>query len=269
MAAPDPLDELVSAVAAGTAYQQIDRSLIQSIAKQELKKGRSFKETIRAVRSRLHQAGGAFQGSGINYQSWKEELSRCSSLVKDPGLRDFCRKMMRCHASTRERLPDMEEFYRQTLSPVGQIHSLLDLACGLNPLSMPWLDLAPGAVIYTCDIYADLAAFLNDFFRHTGLNGRADVCDLTSTQPTQPVQLALLLKSIPCLEQLDKNCVPQLLDSVIAEYMLVTYPAHSLGGRSKGMPKNYEKHFEELTGGRNWRIQRFRFPSEIAYLIQK
>lgn len=36
--------------------------------------------------------------------------------------------MMRLHASTRERLPYLDAFYQQTLAPIGEIHSLLDLA---------------------------------------------------------------------------------------------------------------------------------------------
>ena len=60
-----------------------------------------------------------------------------------------------------------------------------------------------------------------------------------------------------------------LLDQLDAGYILVSYPAHSLGGRSKGMVKNYAAAFQEMVAGQPWTIQRFDFPGELAFLIHK
>jgi 16S rRNA (guanine(1405)-N(7))-methyltransferase len=95
------------------------------------------------------------------------------------------------------------------------------------------------------------------------------MCDLISSCPTQPVQLALLLKTIPCLEQMDKSAGRTLLDGIQAEHLLVSFPARSLGGRSKGMVQNYEAHFHQLIAGRPWRVQRFEFTSELVFLVSK
>ena len=268
---PDPaqLDDLVVAVKTGSQYRQIDDSLVRRLAQQELAKGRSLKEAVRATRSKLHQIGGAYQEAGMDYTRWAVELETLAPSLDDPALRAFCQRLMQRHASTRERLPALADFYTRTLASIGPIHSLLDLACGLNPLALPWLPLAPGSEILACDIYEDLVAFLNRFFNHTGLNGKAEICDLTAACPSRPVQLALLLKTIPCLEQVDKKCGARLLECIQAEHLLVSFPAHSLGGRSKGMPQNYEAHFNELVAGRSWQIERFAFAGESAFLIHR
>ena len=60
------------------------------------------------------------------------------------------------------------------------IRSVLDVACGLNPLAIPWMPLAPDVHYYACDIYADMIAFLNGFFQIAGIDGQAQACDLVS-----------------------------------------------------------------------------------------
>ncbi len=269
MSSTDELEELVAAVRSGGRYQAVDPSLVRRIGAQELAKGRSWKEAIKATRNKLHQVGGAYFEGEIDYRHWQAELKKIAPHKDSPALRSFCQQMMGCHASTRERLPVMESFYRQTLAPLGQISSVLDLACGLNPLAIPWMPLMNGAEYYACDIYQDMVDFLSAFFMHIGQKGKAELCDLVQAQPTRHVQLALLLKVLPCLEQVDKLAGANILNIVRADYMLVSFPAHSLGGRAKGMVQNYEAHFNELVAGKGWSIERFEFPGELAFLVRK
>ena len=81
--------------------------------------------------------------------------------------------------------------------------------------------------------------------------------------------MALILKTIPCLEQLDKTAGLRLLETIQAEHILVSFPVHSLGGRSKGMVENYEARFHALVQGKRWAIQRFEFATELAFLVTK
>ncbi len=94
-------------------------------------------------------------------------------------------------------------------------------------------------------------------------------CDLSETIPEEKVHLALLLKAIPCLEQLDKQLPLRLLKEIRAQHLLVSFPVASLGGRGKGMRANYEKHFMQLVEGHPWKVQRFEFLGELAYLVTK
>jgi 16S rRNA (guanine(1405)-N(7))-methyltransferase len=78
-----------------------------------------------------------------------------------------------------------------------------------------------------------------------------------------------VLKTIPCLEQLDKSIGRRLLEGLPAEHILVSFPAQSLGGRSKGMVENYEAHFREMVAGLDWQVERYEFKTELAFLIKK
>ncbi len=263
------LEKLVAEARRGAKYQHIGLDLVQRIAVQELAARKNYKEALKATRSRLHQVAGAYQEGGIDYAQADARLSALPPHLNDPAAHDFCRQMLRQHASTRERLPILERFFHETLAAIAPVHSVLDLACGLTPLALPWMPLAPDARYYACDIYHDLAGFLNRFFAHFQFNGQAQVHDLLAGPPAQPAQLALLLKTLPCLEQVDRSSSARLLASLPARHVLVSFPAHSLGGRAKGMPAFYEAHFTQLIAGQNWQIQRFEFPGELAFLLSR
>lgn len=265
----DMLEQLIVLVQAGASYRAISGDLIRQVGAQELAKGRTLKEAVKATRNKLHQVGGAFQEQIIDYPFWKKELAVIPPAEKSPELRQFCTRMMTLHASTRERLPLLENFYITTLGRLGPIHSVMDLACGLNPLALPWMPLAEEAVYYGCDIYSDMVDFLDTFLTHLGKQGKISCCNLVGEIPSQRVQVALLLKTLPCLEQVDKAVSRRLLDSIQAEHLLVSFPAHSLGGRSKGMVKNYSNNFSELIAGQPWKVQRFEFSSELTYLLSR
>lgn len=269
MANETELEQLIEAVQAGARYAAISPDLVRRLGAQELAKGRPFKEAVKSVRNKLHQVGGAYQETPIPYGRLLAELQSLPHDPCDPALQAFCRRVMLLHASTRERLPLVERFFMETLAELGPVQSVLDLACGLNPLARLWMPLAARAAYFACDVYADMVAFVAAFLAHTGQPGGAEVCDLLQGPPAHPVHLALALKTIPCLEQVDKQIGLRLLEGVDAGAILVSYPAHSLGGRSKGMVKNYAAAFQEMITGQPWAVKRFDFPGELAFLIRK
>ncbi|MGQ9553062.1 MAG: hypothetical protein ACUVWR_03000 [Anaerolineae bacterium] len=101
------------------------------------------------------------------------------------------------------------------------------------------------------------------------VRGEAGARDIAQSPPTQKADLALVLKTIPCLEQVSKGSGTRLLETIDADYLLVSFPAHSIGGRDKGMAAHYEKGFLQAMHGRPWPVQRFAFASELAFLVWK
>jgi 16S rRNA (guanine(1405)-N(7))-methyltransferase len=264
---PD-LDKLVGLVQNSAKYARISPDLIRSIGNLELERRQNLKEAVKATRGKLHQVGSAYQENPIPYGKWASELGELDHSLNDPGVQAWVRSCLQYHASTRERLPILERIFSETLAPIGPIHSVLDIACGLNPMSIPWMSLERDFSYQAVDIYVDLIEFLNLYFKHFAINGKAGVADVLQSSPSHPVQVALIMKTIPCLEQLDKQAGGKLLDAIQAEIMLVSFPARSLGGRSKGMVQNYEAHFHELIRGKPWKIDRFEFPGELVFRVQ-
>jgi 16S rRNA (guanine(1405)-N(7))-methyltransferase len=260
------LEGLVEQILASAKYREIAPALVRRIGAQELEKRRSLKEAVKGTKNKLHQVGGAYQQTKLDYAKSLALLRETA--VSPPDFRATCHQLMQAHASTRERLPILDDFYATILAALPPIHTVLDLACGLNPLAYPWLPLPPEVQFTAVDIYGDMLDFIQAFFGIAGVNGRTQQRDIIGSPPTEPADLILLLKTLPCLEQVDKTAAANLIDSLNGRFLLISYPAQSLGGRSKGMVENYTQQFEQLCNGRSWQVQRFEFATELALLVQ-
>ncbi len=263
------LEHLLRAVQSSGKYQPVSEALIRRIGAQELAKRRNLKEAIKATKNKLHQVGGAYLDGDARYSTWLDELKAAQSRG-EAELRAACLRMMRYHASTRERLPVIEKFYAPIFAGLPPVHSVLDVACGLNPLAIPWMGLAEGAEYTAVDIYRDMMDFLAGFMALVpGVRGSTEVGDILGDCPSRRFDVALALKTIPCLEQVDHLAGQHLLDSINADILIVSFPSRSLSGRSKGMPEHYSAHFHQLIADRPWKVERFEFDNELVFKIMK
>jgi len=250
-------------------YRSIQPQLVERLAQRELAQGAKTKTALKAVCSKLHQVGAAYFRLAPHYARWLAQLAPLSRDARHEESRAFCRKVMLSHSSSSERLPILADFYRELLAGLAPLESVCDLACGLNPLALADMPLAPGAQYFGCDIFGDLIDFDNQVLDHFGLRARLSHADIFSYACPQPVQVALLLKSLPCLEQLEKERACELLESIPAPVIIVSYPIHSLGGRSKGMRRTYAAQFAHLLQGKPWKSTRFDFATELAFRLEK
>ncbi|MGA7732125.1 MAG: 16S rRNA methyltransferase [Chloroflexia bacterium] len=268
------LDQVVQAVMGSAKYRHVSPALVREIGRAELGKGRGSKEAIKAVKNKMHQVAGAYvEGRGDlasrPYERWLAEVKEASLSPDREALRGVCRQIMAHHASTRERLPILEEFYSAIFEQLSPVHSVVDVACGLNPLAIPWMPLAPGAEYFAYDIYSDMMAFLGDFMAFVGVNGHAETREVIAQPPTVEADMALVLKAVPCLEQIDKSAGRRLLDSLNARHMVVSFPVASLGGKRRGMAANYEARFWELAADRNWSVRKLEFKTELVFVVTR
>ena len=174
---------------------------------------------------------------------------------------------MRQHASTAERLPILELFYEAIFAELPPVHSILDIASGLNPLTIPWMNLPEGVQYTAVDIYTDMMAFLNQFFEMAGINGQAIAQDVVSTPPTMLVDVAFIFKTLPVLEMIEKTAVTNLLKNLNAKHLVISFPLQSLGGRRKGMAEHYAEQFARWENGRSWQVKRLDFESELVFVV--
>jgi 16S rRNA (guanine(1405)-N(7))-methyltransferase len=278
MAAPDDaVARVVAVVRAAPKYRAVAPAVVARVAERALAGHPRLGDAVRATKNRLHQAGGAFLDGRPDYAGWLAELRRARA-ASDEEWRAACRRIMRHHASTRERLAVLERFYAEVFAAAGPVRSLLDVACGLGPLAIPWMPLAAGGVYHACDMYEDLVAFLNAVIPLAGVEGGAAVCDASdfalpafAARPADapPYDLALLLKLVPCLDRLDPGAAYRLVEAVPARCLAVSFPVHSLGRRRRWTPDLYRRRFEALTTGREWAVTRLEFPTELVFVVRR
>ncbi|HQX75647.1 MAG TPA: hypothetical protein PL074_05015 [Thermoflexales bacterium] len=260
------LDLLVSRVLAAPKYAQVCEDVVRRIGARELANRASLKDAEHATRNKLHQIGGAYLGE-MRYARWLAELREASA---NGATRECLARIMRHHASARERLPMLEQIYAQIFSRVPAPSSILDVACGLNPLSIPWMGLAPGTKYIACDIYADMMAFLAQAMPLLDVNAECLVTDVIGQPPPVEVDLAFVLKTIPCLEQVDADAGLRLLGGLRAKHIVVSFPAKTLGGRNVGMAANYTRRLNDLVARLPLEItSEFEVSTEIVFVLSK
>ena len=172
---PDDLSQLLNAVLESAKYRYVHPGLVELIGAVQLEKGRKLKEAIKATKNKLHQIGGAYFSDVHEYEKWYDTLR--NSANEPAQLKAACREIMGTHTSTKERLPILEEFYTTIFARLPEIQSVLDVACGLNPLAIPWMPLPKDAIYYAYDIYGDMVDFIEEVNPLFGLDGKADPCD--------------------------------------------------------------------------------------------
>lgn len=266
--APTDLDNLAASVLMSAKNRHICPDLIRRFGERELATQTSLKAAIKETKNRLHQAAGAYLASPPNYARWMADLRGANTTDE---VRNLSLDWMRSHASTRERLPNLESFYDGIIASTGSVSSIVDIACGLNPLALPWMGLPAGVRYDAYDLYANMAEFLTTYINTACLEvmGAAHARDCVALPPEQDVDLALILKFLPVLEQIEKVGALSWLKRLNARHMVISFPTRSLSGKGKGMEKHYERWFLSLLADVNWRVERLMFENELCFVVTK
>jgi 16S rRNA (guanine(1405)-N(7))-methyltransferase len=263
------LEDVIRQAVSSEAYRDIHPDVIRRVCEAENHRGFKGRELVKAIRGRLHQIGGAYLPSSLDPEVFRDSLSGLPRDLSASDLQAYCRKKMEMHASTRERLPYIERFFHEVLEGLPPVCSVLDLACGLTPLSLPWMPLHPEAVYTAVDMYRQMAECLQVFFEHTGFCGQALAADILTFPFDRQYDVILLLKTLPCLEQQGKGCAAALVDSLPSTTIILSYPLRTLGGSRKGLGATYEADFNRLAHDRFTEIKRFEFPNELVFRVRK
>jgi len=96
------------------------------------------------------------------------------------------------------------------------------------------------------DIDRRMIALARGFFGKPGVGHTAACGDALCESPGGTWDVVLLLKLLPCLERQERGAGARLIGALRAAHVVVSYPAASLGGRSKGMPATYAAQAREL-----------------------
>jgi 16S rRNA (guanine(1405)-N(7))-methyltransferase len=266
-----PVDTVVAALRRSRRYAGLAEPVLRRVAEEALavERGRVPFAVKRAKRA-LHEIYGAFVGPAPPLYDRREQTLREAIASGDQArICDELRRIMRDHASTRERLPVLDRFFREIFARTGAPSSLIDVACGLNPLAAAWMELPERALYHACDVDGRLVAFVDRCLTLLDVRHETAVTDLLDPPPAPAVDVALVLKTVPVLEQQAKGAGFALVERLRARTVVVSFPARSLGGRGKGMAVAYSDRFEAVAAERAWSVEKLEFPSELVYLVQK
>jgi len=200
-----------------------------------------YKKLIKEVRAILRRTYGLFR---FNIKGSKDLLAE--------------------HPSTKERLSFYPQLYKQIFQITGTPKTILDLGCGVNPLSMKYMDLT-NLTYYAYDLSKEEINFLNQFFNG---KGQAKVLDLLHFKTLPKADLAFLFKMTDVLDRGKghKN-TEAVLKKIPAKYVIVSFPTLTMSGKKMNFPRR--KWIELLCERLNYEYQILEFSNEIFYVIKK
>lgn len=267
MSFAEDVEALVTAVKQSKKYADTSEETVRALAAEALRRHKKPKQALKAVRAQLHSIMAPYLGDPLY-----EEASRRLTAVfatQDPNqIKATCYDILQDHLSTQERLPILETFYREIFRITGPPATLLDLACGLNPLAFPWMGLPTSTRFYAYDIHEPRIAFINHYFSLQGLEPLARVQDIALHFPQEQGDVALFLKEMPRFARNYGNLGRPLLESLNVRWLVISFPAVSThGGRS--LISRYRDFMRQLIAGHDWPMTELLFASELLFCVQK
>lgn len=272
----DKVFQLAEKIIASKKYRPLYRKTIVRVVSDCLKRYPP-KQTEESSRNLLHQIWGAYFFARPDFKKLSGEFKKSRKIGGDPvsaklnsqRVKETLLPILRLQSSIKERIPILDSFYRKIFAITGQPKSIVDWACGLNPLSWPWMNLPENCCYLGLDIDREQNDFLNNTFKIAGKNNfKTDLGDILTDESPQ-ADIIFLFKILPLLEHQQKGISLEILEKMPAKFLVVSFPTASIGGKQKNMIDFYSKQFHDLIRNQPWKIEEISFPTELVFIIKK
>ncbi|MEK7474868.1 MAG: hypothetical protein AAB152_04445 [Candidatus Coatesbacteria bacterium] len=268
LAAEAQVDAMVESLKKTKKYRFLCDEALRRFAMRAAERYRKPADALKAAQRKLHQAFGAYLDEKT-VEKATEALALVSDGAEGEPLRVACRAALAAHPSTAERLPYLDDFYQTVFAKTGRPHTILDLACGLNPFSWPWMGLPKDCRYLAADADTRLMALIDRLFARAGIHGEAACRDILAAPLPGGVDVALVMKTLPLLDRQEDGAGEALLSRIDARWVVVTFPTRSLGGRQKGMREHYAAVWSPLFRRLGYRPEALEFESELVFILKK
>jgi len=225
-------------------------------------KSKEFDVLLKEVRKKLHEVYGVFNLGVISLDGLRKALEGEGDVAEEH------KKLLMKHKSSMERIDDYEFIYEKIFSVTGKPKSVLDLACGLNPLSFVFMGLKK-VDYYAYEVSSKDVKFLKEYFKlmkGKGLNGKGVAVDLLHAGKFPKTDVCFLFKTLDSLEALKKDYSYELFDKINSKFIVVSFATKSIGGRGKLGDRKWFLRFLEK---KKYRYEGFELGNEVFYVVRR
>lgn len=221
----------------------------------------------KAVRQKLHNLVAPYLGDP-DYAAMAETLKSLPRDLNAPEVLNWCTQALAAHTSTRERASLNADFYRQIFNLTGVPQVLADVACGLNPFSLPWMGLPQATSYIAYDLHQPRVAFINSFFAHVQQSGMAVHQDILVEPPQIEADVVLFLKEAHRFEQRERGANREFFRSLKTRWLLVSLPTVSMSGQHALIEQD-RRLIQDACASEDWAITEILVEREIVFCIRK
>ena len=239
-------------------FQDLDNSTVSHSLSQYLQKHniplkdlspKQRKLVTKEIRSQLRKLTGQYQ---------KSSKKRVQFLDQNK-----IQELLKTHSSTAERL----SFYPKLKKIISslQIKSILDLACGLNPLALATKEIT----YHASDIKQSELDLIKTYFKKHNIRGTTFSLDIRLIEKAAlpKTDLCLLFKVLDIIEDKGHKLAEKIIQSVPAKYILISFPTKKLSG--KPMANKRRLWLERLLEHKSLKYAAFSSDNEVFYLAKK
>jgi 16S rRNA (guanine(1405)-N(7))-methyltransferase len=270
-------EDIIHDILAKKELSGIEHSFVEAVLEKELRKdpklakkiesisvrSSEYKELVKSVRAVLRRNVGLFEGS----TDPRHREALLAELRQNPLQREeIIEHILATHQSTRERLPYYDKVYDEIFKRTGKPKTVLDIGCGLNPVSFPDTD----AKYVGVDIDRQLCSVVEEYFAIAGIEGECRIVDargMAQIRSLPKADIALVFKLLEAIEQNGHKLSELLVKALPAKWLVVSFPTITSSGAPMRSPKR--AWFEKMADRLKYKYDIFRMPNEIFYAIRK
>jgi len=262
------LETYIHEIQSSRKYRELNlpEETLRDLLEQELGRHRSSKDALKSVRQKLHNIVAPYLGDP-DYAAAARQLDEAFASGDPQQVKAVSRSILEVHASTRERLPALDQFYARLWAVTGVPHTLLDLACGLHPFGFPWMGLADSTRYYAYDIHQPRVELINHYFCLQGLAPLAVSQDILVSPPQVEADVALFFKEAHRFEQRQHGCNRAFWQTLKTQWLLVSLPMESLT-RRHSLEAGHRRLVYNNLEGLGWPVTEVECEGELVFCIQ-
>jgi len=270
------LDAFFSDIHNNQFKEKILAKLEQSKSYKQFSKSGEHDFLIKTVRAELRKVYGAFilEDYGKKYKI----LEKLTKGLSPDGEMDVHKELFALHKSTKERMSHFEEIYDQIFFLLKNHglkkskYTVLDLACGLNPLSNIYFR-NKIEKYYASDISSQDCEFLRAYFQKANIDSEVFPMDLAD-EKNYPIlsrikcDICFIFKTLDGLERVQRNITQKLLGSINTEYFAITFPTLTLSGHRE-IKEHRRLWLEKMLDDLGWKWEKQLIENELLYFVGK
>ncbi len=224
------------------------------------------KALIKYVRRHFHDIYEVFQTN---------EITQRNTLLLDLTLKDLNRhhELLATHLSTRERLPLYPELYQKLFACTGKPKRILDLSCGLNPISFLYMHLPRTTTYIATELCADDCTFIEQYFNKIGLPHYV-VRQIDLVREYEKLQeeefaadICFLFKVLDICETQQRHITYKILSSIRAPIIIASFSLRNVKGEKMRRTKSH--WFERMCRNLSYSFEALEMPGELFYIVRK
>jgi 16S rRNA (guanine(1405)-N(7))-methyltransferase len=273
------VDELVAKIKEKKEISGIDNQLVRDQVEKECSKDAKLldllllgkkapqRQLLKRVRAELHRVHGSFNDDAKK----RKQLLKTYVETKNE---DVLIELLKTHTSTAERLDIYESLYHNIFDLTEKPTSILDLGCGINPLSLIFSKLESIEYVAS-DISSDDLALVHKFFSlHEEYAGSTLLLNLFNAKKgniflgVQPVDICFLFKVFDVIEQSESHKISEnIILTVPANWVIVSFPTRTVSGKKMRYPRR--GWIEQMLKRLELSYEVLSYSNEIFYIINK